>query len=326
MSDLDPDIAPRIGAVAIGRNEGARLVGCLESLSGKISPVVYVDSGSTDGSIEVAESYGAVVVTLDLSVPFTAARARNAGYQQLKDIMPGVEFVQFLDGDCELVDGWIDVAHQALVSDPELAVVCGRRRERFPEATLYNRLIDAEWDTPVGDALACGGDALIRAETFDAVGGYREDLIAGEEPEMCFRMRKDGWRIRRIDAEMTMHDAAIDRFSQWWQRARRAGHTYAEGFAIHGKSAERYNLDRLRRTVLWGMGLPVAAIGLSAMSPWGILAFLVWPLQILRLTRKGMPAVEAAVVMLAKFPEAQGVLGYWLSRLTGRRRRLIEYK
>lgn len=318
-----------IATVAIGRNEGSRLETCLKSLiSQGATPVIYVDSGSTDGSAEMARALGAEVVDLDLSTPFTAARARNAGLARVLELAPDTRLVQFIDGDCELAEGWLDAARTEILSDPGLAVVCGRRRERFPEASVWNRMIDREWDTPVGDARACGGDALIRRAALDDVGGYREDLIAGEEPEMCFRMRGKGWRIRRIDAEMCLHDAAMTKPSQWWQRARRAGHAYAEGAALHGRSPERYKVAETRRALIWGAGLPVLGLVLALfVSTWGLLLpFVMWGAQILRLRLKGEALVRAVFLTVGKLPEAQGVLGYWWGRLRGRRRGLIEYK
>src|SRR6476620_796178 len=146
----------QVGLVAIGRNEGQRLHQCLCSVIGKVAHVVYVDSGSTDGSVEMARSLSVDIVELDLSIPFTAARARNAGFTHLLQVNPQIEFVQFVDGDCEVVEGWLERAQQELESQPKVAVVCGRRRERFPNHSIYNRLCDMEWNTPVGEAKACG--------------------------------------------------------------------------------------------------------------------------------------------------------------------------
>lgn len=319
-----------VAAVAIGRNEGDRLIRCLTSLKAQgLSPVVYVDSGSTDGSVDAARGLGAEVVELDLAVPFTAARARNAGAGRVVQIAPHNRYIQFVDGDCELAGGWIAAAMEAFSNFDRLAVVCGRRRERHPEASLWNRLIDAEWDTSVGEAKACGGDALIARAAFDEVGGYREDLIAGEEPEMCFRMRAAGWTIRRIDVEMSLHDAAMTRIGQWWQRNRRAGHAYAEGAALHGASSERYKVVETRRALMWGVGLPVTGLlGAIIISPWLLLLpILGCGMQVVRLAvvRSEEP-VRALFLTLGKLPEAQGVLGYWVSRLTGQRHGLIEYK
>jgi len=323
-------MAEPVAAVAIGRNEGDRLTGCLASLTAQgLSPVVYVDSGSTDGSVEAAQWLGAEVVELDLSVPFTAARARNAGAARVAEMAPDTAYIQFVDGDCELAKGWISAALDTFSGSEPLAVVCGRRREQFPEASLWNRLIDAEWNTPVGKAEACGGDALIWRAALDAVGGYREDLIAGEEPEMCLRMRGAGWRIRRIDAEMTLHDAAMTHIDQWWRRNRRAGYAYAEGAALHGRSPERYNVTETRRALVWGAGLPLMGIlGTLVLNPWWLLfSVAAYAAQVARLTLlKGEDPAHASFLVLGHLPEAQGALEYLAGRFTGRRRGLIEYK
>lgn len=321
---MAPD--PRIGAVAIGRNEGARLRRCLASLQGRAARIVYVDSGSTDNSPEVAAAAGAQIVALDLARPFTAARARNEGFERLMGL-GAPQYVQFIDGDCELQPGWLEAAVAFLDSRPDVAAVCGRRRERHPEQSVYNRLIDREWDTPVGEAAACGGDVLIRAEAFRAAGGFDPRLIAGEEPELCVRLRTAGWRIWRLDAEMTLHDAAITRFGQWWRRARRAGHAYAEGAAMHGAAPERHRVAQTRRALIWGLALPVAVLVLAPLAPpLALLLALAWPVQVARLTRRSGDLSEALFLTLGKIPEAIGVLDYHLGRLSGRRRGLIEYK
>lgn len=313
-----------VGAVIIGRNEGARLVACLASFPAEVRPLVYVDSGSTDGSVAAARAAGAEVVALDMTVAFTAARARNAGLARLV-ALGAPEFVQFVDGDCVLQPGWLPAARTFLVERPEVGVVCGRRREIRPEASIWNRLCDAEWDTPVGQARACGGDALMRVAAVQAVGGYDPTLIAGEEPELCVRLRAAGWRVWRIDREMTLHDAGMTRIGQWWKRTRRGGHAFAEGAALHGAPPERHWVAETRRAVLWGAVLPVVAVLGMLITPWSLLLFLLYPLQMLRLSRRY--GWERGVFMvLAKVPEAVGVLQYWLNRLRRRQARLIEYK
>ena len=317
--------AATIAAVAIGRNEGDRLVRCLKSLAGQVDRLIYVDSGSTDGSIAAARDIGAEVVTLDTATRFTAARARNAGFDHLRTgTLPDV--VQFIDGDCEIQEGWLSKAAAFLRDHDDVAVVCGRRRERFPMASRYNRMIDEEWDTPVGEARACGGDALMRSEAFDAVGGCNPELIAGEEPELCVRLRNAGWRVWRLDAEMTAHDAALTRFGQWWTRARRAGHAYAEGAALHGAPPERHNVAETRRAVLWGLAIPVAALLGASLTPWALALLLAWPAQIARLSLRGQNPESALFLTLGKLPEALGVLDYHIRRLVQRPSHVIEYK
>jgi len=319
-----------VGAVLIGRNEGARLVAALEAARGQVGRMVYVDSGSTDGSVEAARAAGAAVVELDLATPFTAARARNEGLSRLLHDGP-LDYVQFIDGDCALQPGWIDTAKAFLDENPQAAVVHGRRRERYPEATVYNQLCDWEWDRPAGQATSCGGDAMMRVTAFQAVGGYDPGLIAGEEPELCVRLRAAGWQIWCLEAEMTLHDAAMTRFGQYWRRARRAGHAYAEGAAMHGAPPERHGVAGRNRALFWGAGLPAAIVVAGLISHWAFLITLAFPIQLARIAfTQGPPGcqgwVRAFFLTLEKFPQAQGVIGYFFDRLRGRRTKLIEYK
>lgn len=318
-------------AVVIGRNEGARLVACLRSLEGRVARIVYVDSGSTDGSVDAAEALGAEVVALDLSRPFTAARARNEGAARLRESGAAPDYIQFVDGDCTVDPAWIETAQAFLAAHPEVAVACGRRRERHPEASVYNRLCDREWDTPVGEAKACGGDALVRRTAFEAVGGYDPTLIAGEEPEMCVRLRAAGWKIWRLDAEMALHDAAMTRFGQFWKRARRGGHAFAEGAARHGAPPERHFVAETRRALLWGAALPAAILAATlALGPAGLLPALLYPAQVARVARRegGTRAAweYAAFLTVGKFAEAQGAIEYHWRRRRGRPSGIIEYK
>lgn len=325
----------RVGAVVIGRNEGERLIRCLCSLVGRVEHVVYVDSGSTDDSVQAAKSLGVSTVTLDLSQPFTAARARNRGVAELRSMGVQPDFVQFVDGDCEVDENWIGRGVAALEADPRVAVVCGRRRERFPEASKYNRLCDLEWDTPPGEVRSCGGDAMMRLRAFDEVGGYDSTLIAGEEPELCVRLRRAGWRILRLDAEMTLHDAAMTRFGQWWRRSVRAGHAYAEGAWMHGRSPQRHNVREVRSILTWALFIPAATAALVwPAGGWGLLLLSLYPLQWWRIfvgqRRRGRTASQsrlyATFTMLGKFAQLRGMVGFAWNRLRGRRMRLIEYK
>lgn len=318
---------PSIAAVLIGRNEGDRLVRGLTSLQGQVDKIIYVDSGSTDDSRALAKAAGAHVIELDTSIPFTAARARNAGFDLLMYDDARVDLVQFMDGDCELQPGWLAVASTHLAAHPDTAVVCGRRRERHPENSIYNWLIDQEWDTPIGESKACGGDALMRCDALQAVGRYNPNLIAGEEPEMCVRLRQGGWKIWRLDEEMTLHDAALTKFSEWWKRTRRGGYAFANGSFLHGAPPEKHFLRETRSALVWGGVLPAVILLLAlVISPWFLVGFLLFPLQILRMLGKGFSLKEAGFLTLGKFPEVIGVIEFHTKRLLGQKSTLIEYK
>ena len=325
MADIPQPPHNDVGIVVIGRNEGDRLVRCLASIEGKARQIVYVDSGSTDRSIERAITAGAEVLELDTRTPFTAARARNAGAQALKNKFD-IKYIHFLDGDCEVRDGWLEAAFDRAEANAAIAVVCGRRRERFPETTLWNHLTDLEWAGASGEVGECGGDALMRRAAFEEVGGFDEALIAGEEPELCFRLRQKGWKIWRLDAEMAWHDAAMTRFGQWWLRSKRAGFAYANGAWLHGRSPEKFRLREVARALFWGAALPLAALLGAVFSAWFLALLLAFPLQYLRLLKKGNARGPAFFLVLGKFAEAQGIFKFVIGQTRKRRAALIEYK
>ena len=336
----------KLGVVVIGRNEGDRLARCLDSLTPERIPVVYVDSGSTDASVSVARSRGVEVVELDPVHPFSAARARNEGFARCRDRHPDLSYIMFVDGDCEVVAGWLDRAARELDARPELAIVCGRRRELHPERSVYNRLADLEWATPIGLAASCGGDALVRIADFEAVDGFDPTARAGEEPELCQRLRQRQRLIARIDTEMTRHDLNMTRFSEWWRRQYRVGY---HGLDIEtrfpptppGPSLFGANLRRAR---IWGLGWPVGTVILAVSGWWVagglglvgglILALLVLVAQAARLARRLRPGVEswtdAAVggilSVFEKWANLAGQIQYRRDRWRGHEAQLIEYK
>ncbi len=265
-------------------------------------------------------------------MPFTAARARNAGFKRLRKTAPEMSYVQFVDGDCEVRQDWHRHALAFLESHQDVAVVCGRRRERYPERSVYNWLCDNEWDGSVGEVRACGGDAMMRVIAVEGVGAYRDALIAGEEPELCVRLRAAGWRIWRLPVEMTLHDAAMTTFGQWWRRALRAGYAFAQGAYLHGKPPERHWVWEARRAWLWGVWLPLACLVMGlAFGPRGWTAWMIYPLQFLRQTVRNHGALSkraalALFQLLGRFPEGWGQIKFLLDRLLGRRANLIEYK
>ncbi|MCP3442046.1 glycosyltransferase family 2 protein [Bradyrhizobium sp. CCGUVB14] len=331
MTGSEGPVLHACGVVAIGRNEGDRLKRCLSSAR-QTAAVVYVDSGSSDGSLVWARGEGFDVVELDTTAGFTAARARNAGFRRLMQLFPDVQFVQFVDGDCELAEGWLGAATAFLQRQTDAAAVFGRRRERHPERSIYNRICDAEWDVPVGKARACGGDVMMRVAALDQVGGYRDDFIAGEEPELCVRLRAADWTIWRIEAEMTRHDAAMTRFGQWWRRNVRSGYAFALGRSEHGAPPEQLWVWESRRAWLWGIWLPLAcALAVIAFGAPGLALLLLYPLQLVRRIPRQKGDLRdrigfAALELLGRFAEGTGQLRFAADRLFKGRSQIIEYK
>jgi len=325
-----------VGIVVIGRNEGPRLADCLAGVLRYGCPLVYVDSGSTDDSLAVARQADTEIHALDLATPLSAARARNEGLTWLLEREPGLAFVQFVDGDCLLDPDWIQTGQRFLQANPDVAAVCGRLRERNRTASVYHRLCDMEWNGPTGEIPFCGGIAMMRVAAFQQVGGFDPTLIAGEEPDLCTRLRQQGWRICRLAEPMAVHQATIIRFTQWWRRTKRAGYCYAQ-LTHRYRDALLCPFRRHTRSAwFWGCMLPIAAVTAAWPTTGTSLAlllagYLVLAVRIYRKTRRRAlartdAALYAGACMVAKFPQVLGQLRFHLHRLAGTRGTLIEYK
>lgn len=352
-------VVTEVGVVVIGRNEGKRLGQCLASIQTQgihqgaqgsdagapaacdvsalaasfiAARVVYVDSGSTDDSIDIAVSRGVSVVRLGAERPFTAARGRMAGVQWLREQHPHIEFVQFIDGDCVLEPGWLEAAVGYMQGSPNTGVVCGRLKELRPEKSIFNRLCDMEWDVPGGEVRACGGIAMMRMAVLVRTGGFRSDLIAGEEPELCVRIRAAGWKIIRLPRLMAHHDANMTRLGQWSKRAMRGGFASAQGMALHGSAPERHGVAQTRSALLWGIVLPaIIVLAIFIVGPVAGALFLLYPIQILRIALadgRGFSngLLRGTFLVYAKFLEAIGVCRFVVDRIRGDSTRIIEYK
>lgn len=310
---------PSVSVVVIGRNEGERLVRCLESIQSvdypaKCLELIYVDSGSTDESCNKAESLGAKVISIQPQRPCAAA-GRNAGFRAAT-----FDLIHFLDGDTILDRAWLRKA-VAPLSDPSVACVFGRRDEMSPDATVYNFWAHHDWYTPPGDADSCAGDALFRREVLERAKGYDESLIAGEEPDLCYRIRtQQKMRILSVDEPMTLHDMNMTRFGQYWRRCIRTGHAYAE---VGGRNAGM-NVWRMQRwkSLAHAMALPVAiGCSLALVSSWpGMVWLVLVSASILRNARRqsarvgsfGGAMLYALHHYIAKYPISIGVCTYWL--------------
>lgn len=339
---------PQLSVVIIGRNEGQRLVDCIRSVqamnnSPENMEIIYVDSDSTDGSPERAKTLGVQVLVVHPERP-AAAIGRNAGWRAAT-----APFILFLDGDTILNPDFVKAALPSF-DDPVVAVVCGHLRERFPYASLYQRVMDLDWFSQPGVSEFCGGIALIRRAVLEEVNGFDSRLIAGEEPEMCQRIRIHNYLILHIDQEMALHDLAITYWSQYWQRAIRTGHAYAEIFTLLRKSSLATFYQNKTEGILWqhesrknffnagiltGIFIVGFIIALLLISPWPLLFSVL--LFLLLSVRSAVKARWKSTNPMTLFlyglhsqfqhiPIAIGQLSYYYNRWRGQHRRLIEYK
>jgi GT2 family glycosyltransferase len=327
----------RMAAVVIGRNEGERLLPSLQSVLHARLRLIYVDSGSTDGSPDLARGFGIHTVELDALRPFSAARGRNEGLSEAVRRWPDAAYVLFLDGDCVVDADFPAAAAEKLEQDPECAIVTGHLAERSAQSSIYNRMCAIEWQGPPGrieNMNGLGGIMVVRVAAFRDVGGFNERAISGEEADLGVRLGLRGFSVVKIDRAMATHDAQMFRFGQWWTRAVRNGHSLAHRYASHGRTRFRDGLVGLRSALFWGFALPVTVLlllwpthGLSLLLLGGY-ALLGWRIY-RHYVREGHARSEALLMarflIYAKFAEFLGVVRYCLNRARGRFQ-IIEWK
>jgi GT2 family glycosyltransferase len=312
--------------VVIGRNEGERLRAALGScVNERCAGRIFVDSGSSDQSVSIARSFGSAleVHELDPARPFTAARGRNEGLEQLLKRVPDAEFVQFLDGDCVLAPQWIERALAYLTEHPDVGVLAGRLREDMREKNVYHRLADMEWDVPSGDVESTGGICMMRVRAFREAGSFDPNIPAGEELNLALRIKAKGYRIVRIAEDMALHDIKMQHFKQWWKRAKRYGHATAESLYLYGIE-DRQRRKELASILAWGVGLPSAAVMLALPTLGTSLGLLAgYPVLFMRVRKHRLrhgdrpddAALYAGAQVLAKFAGVTGVAEFtrrWL--------------
>jgi len=329
--------APHVSVVVIGRNEGERLRRCLASVhaaswAGMAYEVIYVDSCSTDSSIDLARSFGAY--TCGVEAQPCAAKARNLGWQRASG-----EFILFLDGDTELHPGFVGAALEAL-QDPALCAAWGHRREARPEQSIYTRVLDLDWVYPAGPSLYFGGDVLLRRAAIAQVGGFAPTLQAGEEPELCARLRAAGWKIEHLDVPMTKHDLAVRTWRAYARRCWRGGMAYAEVAARARHMGDllwqRESMRDLVHGLCWLALVPVLVVlALAAGPAWALPPLLAAGTLIVRSAwrarwkapgRPGLLLAYAVHSQVQKVPALGGQLAWRWAHFRGRSTQALAYQ
>ena len=327
-----------VGAVVIGRNEGERLKTCIQSMLSQCNQVVYVDSASTDNSLEIAKELKVVVVSLDLSISFTAARARNEGVEKLKKLYPLVKYVQFIDGDCSIEPNWLNSAVEYLAKNNKAAAVLGHLVEKNPEKSIYNLLCKLEWSGNVGELTdfgGFGGISMVKLDAFEQVGRFNPQVIAGEDSELGVRFGLNNYTVVKIDMPMAQHDANMLQFSQWWKRAVRAGHAIGQRAFLNGNTEIADCVKERKSTLIWGGAIPLIILLIAFFSNgWGLLLFIVYFVLFARIfinyrkQRAGSikeAFIYSAFIVLSKFANFFGLVLFY-KNLKQDKFQIIEYK
>jgi len=311
-----------IGIVIIGRNEAARLDATFKPVISTSYSIIYVDSASTDTSLQIAKNYNLATLYLSDDACLCAARSRNAGFKELHKMVSTLEYVQFVDGDTVLFPEWIEQAYAFLKENPHVAVVEGVLEEKEPRSSFSKRIFQMEWEHQKGEVQATGGNCMIRRKAFSEVEGYNEHLVAGEEPEMCYRMREKGWKIYNLGIPMGVHDSAHESFLPLLKRMMRTGYSFQQLSLLHkGKKERLFYRENLSNWVYGGL-LPLLILLFLPWYPWVSGALLmVYPLLFIKiythLNNPWSPANKASYALfciVSKFPGFIGACQYLYKR------------
>jgi glycosyltransferase involved in cell wall biosynthesis len=316
------DTFPKIGVVIIGVNAQKFIPGCIESVLNSDYPenqmeIVYVDGGSSDQSIEIASNYPKIkILKLNSSHP-TPGKGRNAGWKLLD-----APYIQFLDADTMIDRDWFKNGLPHLLRT-DIAAVCGHRRERYPDKNCFHMIGNMEWKYETGSCRYFGGDVLIKRNILVDTEGFDEALVAGEDPELSYRIRQKKLHILRIDHPMTLHDLNMVSFNQYLRRAYRSGYGYAEIAVRHCRENEKLWTRETIRVVCKAFApLSIFIAGIATGNPaTGVMAsLLILLLPLLKISKFktqfsqtwGKSFLYSIHICLVVFPQFAGVMRYLL--------------
>ncbi|MBL7952407.1 MAG: glycosyltransferase family 2 protein [Flavobacteriales bacterium] len=187
--------------------------------------VIIADNASTDDSLVwlAAVHPNVRVIRMELNRGF--AGGYNAALKEVN-----ADRYLLLNSDVQVTPDWLTRLNAYMDRDPRMAacqpkVLSQRQRERFEHAGAAGGFIDrngypfcrgrifeiteedkGQYNDEQDVFWATGACLLIRAEAFRAAGGFDADLFAHmEEIDLCWRLRRMGWRIGYTSAATVYH-------------------------------------------------------------------------------------------------------------------------
>jgi glycosyltransferase involved in cell wall biosynthesis len=196
-----------LSIVLIGKNQAWNMARLVESILTQTSQVgsreiIFVDSASTDETLQIAAQYPIHVLRLRPSQTLTPAAGRYVGYRYSSGSM-----VLFVDGDMELYPGWLEHALQALRRRPDVGAVTGEIIDLPKDASTPST---RRPEVSIGACAArsvpfAAGVAIYRRAALERAGPFNPYLQSDEEPDLCVRIRHQGFQIVRLDHPVVYH-------------------------------------------------------------------------------------------------------------------------
>ena len=197
---------PELSVILISKNQAWNVRRMIESVQRETAhlancEILLVDSASSDGTTEIARDFPIGVIRLRDSQALTPAAGRYIGFKNTRGA-----FVLFLDGDMELCPFWLKKALANMKNRPEIAAITGERID-LPVATRPQdkpdlQKIEHDPGTLVEKG---GGAALYRRQVLEKIGQFNPFLCSDEEPELCLRIRHNGYQILELEQTIVFH-------------------------------------------------------------------------------------------------------------------------
>jgi glycosyltransferase involved in cell wall biosynthesis len=202
-------LTPKLSIVLIGRNEEQFISKSIESALScrKLFPdteIVFVDSASTDRSIEIAMNYPIRIIQLRPEWRLCVAAGRYLGFLHSHG-----EYVLFCDGDAQLEPNWVDQAIQFMDTNAEYGGVAGVLDEEYVDryGTRHGGATNVFGQNLLSvrqDCKLLGGIAMYRLKAMQLAGPVNPHLPTAEDHELCMRIRNQGFKLARIQGRMAV--------------------------------------------------------------------------------------------------------------------------
>lgn len=297
---------PRISVIIPVRNDAARLAVCLRSLREQLYPsqrweLIVVDNGSTDTSREVARQWGATVLCFP---GLTVGALRNRGVAASSG-----DILAFVDADHELPPDWLHHGLAALEAEEGVAAV-GAPCDVPMHATWVQRCWGVHRLRRRGRHITRwlgAGNLFVRREAFVRAGGFREDLVAAEDVDLCLRLTQKAGKVVCDPAIVNRHHGEPATLWQFIRKEYWRGSSGLRAFVAQGMPPAElptllYPSYHLLGAIIAVGGTAAAAVGvLSWMAVAALLGLLVAPALLLGLKtswQAGRPVFALPLALL----------------------------
>ena len=196
----------RVSVIIKALNEEKRIAAAIESALHAVravgGEVVLADSCSTDRTVDIAQAYPIRIVQLAHPQERRCGAGPQLGYQHSRG-----EFVYILDGDMEMLDGFLEQALDFMRSRPDIAGVGGNVVEQNKVSLEYvSREERVNTHMKPGQVDRLDGGGLYRRSAIEASGYLsNRNLHSYEEFDLAVRLRSQGWTLWRLPFDVSRH-------------------------------------------------------------------------------------------------------------------------